>query len=190
MPNRSRCLALPGLLLLGSSLFAQTVPAAAPVIPATALASIASTVDMSDFPARVVFFGAGVHNGQPSGFTNVLIHAAGPAYAALSEDVQGGRTSTRAGIETVVFRHSGFFLSAKGNAGVATGSSGDTGGSYGVGGSIAYDLTKMKLPGLYAVFSGTWDYSNISDLAAAARDGEIKQVFSGGTYRFGLGKSF
>ncbi|CAB4131078.1 hypothetical protein UFOVP130_58 [uncultured Caudovirales phage] len=150
-------------------------------------ADILPTVQTTDLSRAVVLVGAGVHNGQASGFTNILVHATGPVYAALAEDVQGGKTSTRAGIETILYRHGGLFLSAKGNAGVATGATA-IGGSYGVGGSVLYRLPKA--PAYVFAFSGTWDYSNIADVGRDITSGKARQVFSGGTYRFAVGKVF
>jgi hypothetical protein len=152
---------------------------------AQTVADVLPVVQTSGLPKSVVLVGAGVHNSQPSGFTNVLYHLSGPVYAALAEDVQAGKTSTRVGVETIVFRYKGLFLSGKGNAGVATGATA-VGGAYGAGGSALY-----MLPQNYVVaFSGTWDYSNIADLVGDIRGGKARQVFSGGTYRFAIGKTF
>jgi hypothetical protein len=176
------------LLACASLCFAQasSQPPANP-IPA-AVSSLAPVVSTENLPDRILFTGGGIHNGQTTGFVNLVVHAAGPVYAAFAEDVQAGKVSTRAGIETIVFRHSLFALTAKGNAGVAT-SGTATGGSYGVGGSAILQLPG-KLAGYALVFSGTWDYSNIADLGKDLATGKVTQVFSGGTYRFGIGKTF
>lgn len=160
-----------------------------PADPVSSAVATLTPVDASTLPDRAIFTGAGTHAGAPSGFVNVVTRLSGPVYAAFANDITNGKTSTRAGIETVIF-HRGFLIAtAKANAGVAT-SGTATGGSYGVGGSLVADLTKFKLAGYYAVFSGTWDYSNISDVAQQLTKGQFQPVFSGATWRFGIGKRF
>ncbi len=189
--SRSVSVLLVGLSLASALAFGQSAPSAAatPLSPSAAASTIAPPVDTTNLPAHLVIAGAGVHAGQTAGFTNLLMHAGGPVYAALAEDVTAGKTSTRVGLETIVFRQSGLYVSLKGNAGVATASTA-TGGSYGVGGSVLFDLAKVKLPGYVLAFSGTWDYSNIADIITQANSGNARQIFSGGTYRFGIGRTF
>lgn len=189
MKHVSRVVCL--LLLMVASMMAQTAvnPTDPPNPVSTAVATLTPVVDASALPDRAIFTGAGVHAGQPSGFVNVITRLSGPVYAAFAQDIIAGKTSTRAGIETVIFRRGWLVVATKANAGVAT-SGTAAGGSYGVGGSVLIDLSKAKLTGYYAVFSGTWDYSNMSEVGQQLAKGQFQPVLSGATWRFGLGKKF
>ena len=176
-------------LLMTISIFSVGLHAQTDPTPISqAAAALAPEVKSDDLPAKCVTVGAGVKSGATSGFANVCGQVKGPVYACFAEDVTAGKTSTRAGIETIVWRSSGLFVSLKANAGVATGQTA-VGGAYGVGGSLLYDLTKLKAPGYFAVASATYDYSNISDFANAAGAG-VRHALGGGTYRLGIGKRF
>lgn len=176
------------VIILASALaaFAQSIPNALP------------PVDISDAPDKILFVGAGIHAGQTQVFVNALIKATGPVYAAIAEDVAGGKTTTRVGFEVVAFRWKAIAITGKGNAGLANGKTtlaGDsaTGGAYGVGGSIIGDIDKLthKSTGLFAAFSGTWDYSNIADVIRnATAPGGIQRIYSDSTLRWALGKKF
>lgn len=169
--------------------FASSILSAAPQDnPVTSLIPSVQTVDL---PSTIAVAGAGISSGQPTGFVNVLTHLNGPVYLALAQDIHGTTSKTRIGIETVFFRAGNLYVTGKGNAGLASGSTA-TGGAYGVGGSVNYDLRRARLPGWLVGFSGTFDYSNIADLGREIRlaNGrrEYERIFSAGTYRFYVGR--
>ncbi len=171
------------LLLSSVALLAQSDPVT------SAVAVLTPPVDVSALPDRAIFAGGGIQAGQPSGWVNVVTRISGPVYAAFAQDIVAGKTSTRAGIESVVFHRGLLTVALKGNAGVATTGSA-TGGSYGVGGTVLAALDKVKLPGYYGLFSATWDYSNIADVGRQIASGQYQQAFSGATWRFGIGRRF
>lgn len=164
------------------------------ILLALALGSALAAQDLPKhfFVAGVGVAGSAVAGTNPtSGFFTACTHIAEKTFGCFANDVAGSTTSTRAGIERVILAKNGFYVTAKADAGAATGASGGVGGSYGVGGAVIYRLPIKSIPGLHAVFSGQWIQSNVTELVNAPRNiGTLRDFGSRGIYRFGIGRAF
>lgn len=143
-------------------------------------------------PSHFVGMGMGFQsasNQQMSGWMNFCTKTTEKVYSCAATDMTGGVTSIRAGIETIIFHQGLLTVSAKGDAGVATSSTGGVGGSYGGGGSFLFDISKpTKITNLYLVGSVTLLKSNVIDQTAGK--GPLSIFGSRGVFRFGFGRTF
>lgn len=144
-------------------------------------------------PAHFSGLGVGFQQNQKiSGWMNFCTDTSvnGTIYACAASDMSGGVTSVRAGIEKVVFHQGPVALTIKGDAGIATGSGGGVGGSYGIGGSGLIDVSKWtKIPNLFLVGSASFVKSNAMELSPTGTG--VASIFgSQGVYRFGIGRTF
>ena len=138
-------------------------------------------------PPNPAYFGAiGAAYGKttkPSGWFNFCTKASESTYACTATDFLGTTSSTRVGLEKILWqtRGQGAYLTLKLDGGVASGQSGSTGGSYGGGFSAAIRLRGTH----YLVFSATELKSNVNSLSST---GALQRFGAALVFRLGIGK--
>ncbi|MCU1328326.1 MAG: hypothetical protein JWN34_3696, partial [Bryobacterales bacterium] len=120
-------------------------------------------------------------------------------YLCAESKFSGSTTANTIELKQVVFAKSGFIAALNGNAGVATGADGGTGGAFAAGGALLYNISRLPVlrsrPGLYLGFSGAWDKRDVSEFVTGVRSGpglrsSLQPFASRGNYYFFLGKAW
>lgn len=151
------------------------------------------TIQAQTLPTHFTGVGLGFQNSanqKASGWFDTCVLTVDKLYGCLAVDYSNGTTSNRAEVHGLVFQYKACGLFGTGGAGASTGATGGVGGTFDAGGLIACKIhTKLlRVPGLAAVFSGSWNKRNVVE---APDVGTALKTFGSQTvFRFGVGKTW
>jgi hypothetical protein len=154
---------------------------------------LALSLNAQTLPPHFTGAGLGFQNSatpKASGWFDTCVSTVPKTYACLGTDYSGGTTSTRAEVFPQFYQFKGLTFFGRLGAGAATSVSGGIGGSFDGGGAMTFAIPEnlLRTPGLYAVFSGSWQKRNVVE---APTVGNALQAFGSQTiWRFGIGKGW
>jgi hypothetical protein len=176
------------------SLCAQDLPA----VQAKTLA--AGLIETTTLPANFAAFGVGVKSGSNLNGASAICHAITAVnYLCAESKFSGSTTANTIELKQVVLARRGFVAAINGNAGLATGADGATGGAFAAGGALLYNISRLpplrSQPGLYLGFSAAWDKRNVTEFIDGVRSGpglraSLQPFATRGTYYFFVGKGW
>jgi len=157
-------------------------------------------IETKELPANLAAFGVGFKSGTNlNGLSGVCHKVATLNYICAESKFNGSTTANTVELKQVVLAKQGFVVAINGNAGVATGADGGTGGAFAAGGSVLYNVSRLKplraKPGYYMGFSGVWDKRDVYEFIDGVRTGpglraSLHPFASRGNYGFFIGKAW
>lgn len=165
------------LIALSLSAFAQTP---------SLNSFLGNLVDTNELASTITVAGVGVDNsnGGIVHYNTATCHLTdATTYGCLESRISGTTSSNTVTVRQVLFARSGWVLTGKVGAGLATGTQGSAGAAYLGGGSLSYRVGKLKLlakyPGTFMGIDAGWDKRNVDVL----RDGFSSKATLGAAIR-------